>query len=69
MKSIETIELSPVKPDDYPKMIEVVCELLNTLINRTDGAKIEIIRDTQFPPLNGKPLISGFKVEMWDIAA
>lgn len=71
MKTKETFVFSPVEGEDKKQLCELMAEVMSTLFSRTDGIKIEIERNDQFPPLlhNGKSLITGIKLNTWDIAA
>lgn len=73
MKTKETFEFYPVGPKDKAKLSELLCEIVATLSTRADGIKIVVERNDEFPPLSqGEPekaLITGVKIETWDIAA
>lgn len=70
MKTLDpTQELYPQHAQDLVHVESFLAELRETLLTRTDGLTIKIQRDTQYPPLNGRDLMTGVVLKMWDISA
>lgn len=70
MKTTEQIDAYPVCDADRQRIQSFLEELTEMLLTRADGLTIEVVRDSQFPPLkNGKHLMSEVKIKTWDISA
>jgi hypothetical protein len=69
MLTKEEFEFYPVKKTDKQKIRTLCRELEKTLLERSDGVCIVIERSSEFPPLDGKPLMVKFHCHTWDIAA
>ena len=72
MKTKETFGFYPVVAKDQKQIEDLLAEIRLVLLTRSDGVAIEIERDDQFPSLvqgEKRGLITGVKINTWDIAA
>ena len=54
---------------DYSQLVELITEITEVLLTRSDGIRIVVDREKHFPKHRGKHLIYNVQINTWDIAA